>query len=199
MAKKKKTNAVELANKKRHAALLKKLTGDKPLSQREIAELDAFENPVADNPAAKVQGKVFGTQTEAAIYAGVSTRTIRNWIKEGMPLAPGKKYAAVYLDAMKANDGSAANDIKDRKNEAEAENKTLKNELLKMQIAIQTGKLIAFDEVEAGRVERIYLVKTVLLGLSRKLGPLLKDKTTREMTAIIKREVEHCVNVFAGK
>lgn len=194
----KKIDIVKTANQRRHLALLEKFKSKVDLSKSELAELSTYENQTSSNPVPEVQGQVFDTQKEAANYAGVSTRTIRNWIAEGLPMV-GKKYVAVFLDAWKKNDGSQADEIKDRKNTGEAENKELKNVILRMQIANLKGDVIPTQEVEDGRIERILLVKTVLLGLARKLPPLLKDKTTREMTAVIKEEVEHCINIFSGK
>lgn len=196
---KKALSVVEAAKQKRHIALLEKFKRGEDLEPREIIELEGYENQAIDNPAAQIQGMLFATQKQAADYAGVSTRTIRNWVKEGMPMAPGKQYAAVYLDAMKKNDGSQADVIKDRRNIGDAENKELKNLLLKMTIDERKGILISLDEVEEGRIERIQITKTVLLGLARKLPPLLKDKSTREMTVVLRKEIEHCINIFSGK
>jgi len=205
-----KINALEIAAKQRHLHLLEKIRNGKRLSKSELKELEEFETlskktkkktakKKTQTKTDKNLGRIFTTQKKAAEYLGVSVRTIRNYVKRGMPLVDGKKYSSVFLDQMKVNDGSLADEIKDRKNEAEAENKTLKNKLLTIDLEIRQGKLIPIDEVEAGRVARIQEIKTVLMGLPRKLPALMKDKNTREQTAIIKREIEHCINVFANE
>lgn len=193
-----KVDIIKTANQRRHLMLLDKFKQRKDLTQSELKELDGYENPVCNTQGMQVDGLVFNSQKEAADYAGVSTRTIRNWVKEGLPMA-GKKYVAVFLDTWKKNDGSKADEIKERKNVGEAENKELKNQLLQMQIDNLKGDVISVREVEEGRIQRIIEVKKVLQSLARKLPPLLKDKTPREMTAILKNEIEHCINVFAGK
>lgn len=143
---------------------------------------------------------VFATQKAAADYAGVTPRTIRNWVTErNMPKAENGGYLASVLDLYKNTAEGTPGDMHiDRKNMAEAENKEIKTKLLALELAVRTGKLIDAKVVEAERVARIMDVKRVLKGLPRKLPPRLKGKSTRAMTKIINEEVEHCINVFAG-
>ena len=138
-------------------------------------------------------------QKAAAAYAGVSVRTIRNWKAAGMPVAEGGGYIKGMLDFYRKNEGLQPTAERKAGLAADADYKTVRAKLLQMELDVKQGRLLAADEIEAGRVNRILAVKRALLGLGRKLAPqLAKVKDAKRIAAIINTECRDIIKSFGG-
>ncbi|MBN1377839.1 MAG: hypothetical protein JXA04_01235 [Gammaproteobacteria bacterium] len=154
---------------------------------------------MAKNTETKKTPDVFKTRREAAAYLGVSERTISNYLKndtEGVLKNAKGYYIRNSLDRFKENNG-AAGGPKTRVISAEADIKEFKYKLMQRELEIEEGRLVSREDVEKESIKKILMVKRVLLGLPRKLPPLLKNKPTRKMQDIIRAEIIHCINIFA--
>ena len=139
------------------------------------------------------------TQKEAAEYAGVDERTIRRWVKIGMPVVKGGGYFKALLDNYKKTGGKDYNEEKHKSLTAEASYKDTKAKLLDIELKIKQGKLLDAEEVEAGRIKRILAVKRLLLSLPRSLAAKVRGKPQRQAQKIINDEIEDVVRVFSGE
>ena len=138
-------------------------------------------------------------QKAAAEYAGVSVRTIRNWKSAGMPVAAGGGYIRGMLDFYRKNEGLQPTEEKKQAMSADADYKTIRAKLLQMELDVNQGKLLPFEEIERGRVNRILTVKRALLGLGRKLAPqLARIKDEKRIAAIINAECRDMIKSFGG-
>lgn len=146
--------------------------------------------------------QVLRTQREAATYASVSARTIRNWVNEGMLTAQqdGKTvFIKSQLDFFKRNAGKQQTEAKTKGQTADAKYKDAKAKLMEMQLESQQGELVRLVDVQQERITRIQVVKRALLGLPRTLPPLLEGKAAKRMQAIIRKEVLRIIAGFAGE
>ena len=145
------------------------------------------------------EGQVLTGQKAAAAYAGVSVRTIRYWKAAGMPVAEGGGYIKGMLDFYKKNEGLQPTEEKKAALSADADYKTTRARLLAMELDLKQGKLLAADEIKAGRVARILTVKRALLGLGRKLAPqLAKITDEKRIAAVINNECRNIIKGFSG-
>jgi len=192
-------DAVSIAKKQRHIALLKKVNAGQALSKKEIAELELFEHPPAAVKGDEIlHGKLFASQAAAARYADVTTKTIYNWKCAGMPMV-GDQYAAMYLDDYKTNQGSESSELQNRNKSLEGDLKELKIQRLEIDIDVIRGGLVDIEEIEAGRIARILEAKSNLRNVGAKLAPRLKGKSMRQITKIINDELDNILRTFAGK
>lgn len=191
-----------IAQKQRYMYLLNKIKNNKGLNRREIEELRAIEKPQADAGVLKddaVQAGIIKDQKKAAKYADVKDRTIRRWVKEGMPLTAEGHYIKHFLDVWKQNSGKAPTEEKNRQQKAEAEYKELKTKLLQIEFDIKAGKLIPLENIQKDRLAKIQTVKRALLGLGRKLAKNITGKIEpREIQAIIDEEIKGIIEGFAS-
>jgi phage terminase Nu1 subunit (DNA packaging protein) len=143
---------------------------------------------------------VVAGQKEAAAYAGVSVRTIRNWKAAGMPVAADGGYIKNLLDFYKNNEGKQPTEEKKQALSADADYKTVRAKLLAMELAVKQGELVSIKEIEKGRVARILAVKRALLGLGRKFAPrLVHIKDERKMAAVINEQMKEIIRRFSGQ
>jgi hypothetical protein len=148
--------------------------------------------------AAFADAEIVKTQRLAGRYAGVSPRSIRRWVKAGMPRTEAGHYIKAMLDFYKSNEGSEPTKAKVRKEEADANIKEKKDLLLQMQL---DDKQRDFDaELEKALVQRVLVVKRSLLGMGRTLAPqLAKIRDERKVQKIINDQVKAIIEGFAGK
>ena len=208
----KKTEAVdpvEIASKQRHLFLLNKIKNNKPLTAAELAELTEKEKKAKakktrEKKTASIAAEQFlTTQKAAARYVGKDERTIRRWLENGMERikqVDGKYlYIKSVLDFFQRNEGKEPDEYKEQLNKATAGHKEIKRELDEIRLNIEKKKFINAEEIQMQRLRKITEVKRVLMGLTRKLPPLLQQQSMRKMGDIIRKEIEHCINVFAGE
>ena len=148
--------------------------------------------------SALADAEIIKTQKEAAKYSGVSERTIRRWVKAGMPRTETGQYIKAMLTFFKENEGSQPTKAKARKEEASADKTEAQAKLIRMELEVEQGKLIPAADIETGRVNRILAVKRALLGLGRKLAPqLVKIKDERKVQKIINDETRSIIQAFS--
>ena len=149
--------------------------------------------------SAMADAELVKTQKEAAKYSGVSERTIRRWVKAGMPRTEAGRYIKAMLDFYKDNEGNQPTEAKAKGQLADVEYKDAKAKLMQMELEVKQGKLVPAADIEAGRVNRILAVKRALLGLGRKLAPqLAKIRDERKVQKIINAEVRDMIEAFSG-
>ena len=142
---------------------------------------------------------LIATQALAAEYAGVSVKTVYNWKTARMAMS-GRKYIPAVLDQYKVSDGSGAFDAKGRQQAADANYKEIKAKLLQMELDVKEGRLLDAEEVKAGQVRRVQVVKRVLMGIGRKYAKRFAGiKTPAKIQKIIDDEMRNIINGFAGE
>ena len=185
---KKKFDIVEIAKKKRHAFLLEKLQKSS-LTKSELDELKQLER--ADLPAG-----VVASQEDVARTFGVTNRTIRNWIQQGMPVREnddGYDLAEIYRWKIE-KDGESETNPKHHWETHYRQYKALKAEI---DYRKALGELITKEEVDQGRVQRILTVKKALLGLPARLAPQVVNLEIKKAEEIIRIRIEEIINDFA--
>jgi hypothetical protein len=148
--------------------------------------------------AAFADAEIVKTQRLAGRYARVSPRSIRRWVKAGMPRTEAGHYIKAMLDFYKTNEGSEPTKAKVRKEEADANIREKKDKLLQMELE---EKQRDFDaELEKALVQRVIVVKRSLLGMGRTLAPqLAKIRDERKVQKIINDVVRDIIENFAGQ
>jgi hypothetical protein len=203
-------DAVEIAQKQRHLYLLNQVKNGRHLSQRELEELKKLEDKskakkkkkakAKSKAAASADAEIIKTQKKAAKYAGVSMRTIRRWVKNGMPRTSDGHYFKKMLDFYADNEGNQPSEAKKKIQTADADYKDSKAKLMQIELEERQGELVPLDEIEAGRIQRIMTVKRAFMGMGRTLAPqLAKIKDERRIQKIINDQVRAIIDNFAGK
>jgi hypothetical protein len=191
-------DVVEISKKKRHVYLLEKLQQKKTLTAAETKELEKYEMAQKNKDTEKTP-ETFKTRRAAAAYLKVSERTISNYLNNDPDEILKNKqghFIRRSLDLFKRNNGTATGP-KHRGLAADADIKETKNELIRMDLAARKGKLVLREEVEKASIAKIIMVKRILLNMSKRLPPLLKGKSQRKIQEIIRKEVNHTINIFA--
>lgn len=184
---KKKFDVVEIAKKKRHAFLLEKLQKSS-LTKSELDELKQLER--ADLPAGVVEA-----QEDVARTFGVTDRTIRNWIQQGMPVREGGGYdlAEIYRWKLEKDGEGEGN----QKHHWETHYRQYKALLAEIDYRKALGELVTKDEVEQGRVQRVMTIKKALLGLPARLAPQVVNLEVKKAEEIIRLRIEEIISDFS--
>jgi len=138
------------------------------------------------------------TQQEFSDLVGVTTRTIRTKIYEGMPSLGRKGIPFVEAfnwwmrNILGEGEGESLTDLKIEKFKIE-------NELKRLQLLLQKGELIPRSEILQLFLERIATVKSGLLSLHRTLVPAISGKDEREVSVIVKRAVINLLNRYSSR
>ncbi len=159
------------------------------------ARLEAMQ--AAQEPPEAAPADTVPTANELAAALGVTTRTIRNWRRLGMPThADGYSVGDVraWRDNLDAPGGHAPN-LKAQLLQANTEYRAAKARLAEMELAVQRGELVPRSEIEALTVAKIHAAKRILLVIPRKLAHVLDPETTQ----LLQREIEDALNRLAGK
>lgn len=192
-----KPNIVEMARKRRRIHLVEKLATGKTqtpsLTKSEIKELEAFEIPPGSPTVVDSQDKV-------AKILGVSDRTVRHWIKEGMPVTPQNKYDLIEIrswrllrDKRKKSSGQK----KDNAEFWETKYREYKAKLAEIALKQKMGQLIPKAQVEAQLVQVSLAIKRSLLALPRSVAPQLVGLETREIETILSGRVKEAISLIA--
>ena len=186
---KKKFDVVEIAKKKRHAYLLEKLQKSS-LTKSELEELKQLEH--TELPAGVVE-----SQKDVAKTFGVSVRTIRNWVKNGMPARKDGGYDLSEIYRWKLEKDGETGDEGKQKHHWEIHYRQYKALLAEIDYRKALGELVTREEVEEGRIQRILTVKKALLGLPARLAPQVVNLDIKKAEEIIKIRIEEIINDFA--
>jgi phage terminase Nu1 subunit (DNA packaging protein) len=137
------------------------------------------------------------TQVEAARFAGVDTRTIRRWKGNGMPVTPQGWYIRQVLQYFRDNEGRQLSKARQRGDEADAEYKEKRVELIKHELGEREKEINAIWE--RAILLKIAAVKRALLGHPRKMAPILEDKKRQEIQKLLDVEVRYMIGIFSGQ
>jgi phage terminase Nu1 subunit (DNA packaging protein) len=173
--------------------------------------LSAHERKRLDDSLAKyraqqsgVGSRIVASQKEVAEYLGKGVRTIAYWKAKGMPVNPDGTYDLDSIDAWM--DARVRKGIGQPHGEApesgdkrgwEAIYKEMKARIAELDLQERQGQLISLEEVRSQWVSRIIEVKTALLGLPRKLPPLLAGKEKRDIEAVLEAELRYILERFS--
>lgn len=186
---KKKFDVVEIAKKKRHAYLLEKLQKSS-LTKSELEELKQLEH--TELPAGVVE-----SQKDVAKTFGVSVRTIRNWVKSGMPARKEGGYDLSEVYRWKLEKEGESGEQGNQKHHWEIHYRQYKALLAEIEYRKALGELVTREEVEEGRVQRILTVKKALLGLPARLAPQVVNLDIKKAEEIIRIRIEEIINDFS--
>ena len=155
----------------------------------------------ADTEAALLDRIICRGRAGAAEFAGVTTRTISNWQRDGMVTYRDGE-TVIYLKALLAERKEGRGhelsaDIK-REQTVTVDYKEAKARLMQLELEIRRGEWLRKEHIQRGRIERIGAVKRGLLNLARKLPALLEGRSRKQMQQTIRKEMVHLINVYAG-
>ncbi|MBN2120689.1 MAG: hypothetical protein JW734_06510 [Candidatus Omnitrophica bacterium] len=187
-------NLVELAKKKRQIWLLDKLQKGKPLSASELKELERLEG-------GELQPGTLRTQEEVGQALHVSARTVRNWVKEGLPKTPEGYYSLLEILAWQAvkDKKGAAGDEKE-KQFWEIEYRKYKAKLAELELKKAYGLVLDKEEVEKGQVARILAVKQTMFAVPRTAAPVIAPMDNpREIEAYLRGLMRYICEQFASR
>jgi len=210
-------SAGRLAKAKLYRLLLGKIAANQELTTTELREfrrLDEEMGGAADPSPEEISSgtRILATMKDTATHYQKSDRTVRRWVKEGMPIEPGGRYDLDKIDAwllrkrggrklapIASDDsqGPAAEEDQD-KHYWDKENKRLQAAERELKLQVRQGQLI--EKAEMGRefVARIHAVKQGLLSLARSLPPdLIHCQNERQMADVIERAVKALLNSYA--
>lgn len=202
--KNKKLDSIALAKQQRYVYLLNKIKDNQVLTKQELEELQELESDPKEKEKKKIIKRDFlseliiKTQKEAALYAGCDERTIRRWVRNGMPVTKNGFYLKHILDHYKKTGGKDYNTEQHRQLKAGADIKEIKAKLLDFELKIKTKELLSAKEVEEGRIKRIHAVKRLLTALPRKMASKLAGKKTRQIQKKLNEEIDYILRTFSG-
>ncbi|MFA5324335.1 MAG: hypothetical protein WC373_16790 [Smithella sp.] len=186
---------LEMAKKRRHIFLLEKLargkSGSPTLSKGELQELAKFE-ATPGSPA------IVDSQEKVAKAFNVSDRTVRHWVKDGMPLANNGQYDLTEIQAWRfVKKHPEKKDGKGSSEKWEARFREMKAKLAELEYQKKLGALIPREDVEKQSVQRIIAVKRAFLGLPRAMAPQLVGLEAREVEGVLAKRINEIINDFA--
>jgi len=183
--------------------LERKLLAGKTLTAAERQALDGYRQRFGIMTGAALPEGIVKTQREVAERFGKHVQTIKNWCKEDMPRNPDSydleaiKAWAISKEYIKPDpeeshepvpvvDGLGA-PVANSKAYYELEVKKEQAEKLRLANEERRGELIPKEDVEAGRVARITVVKSAMLSAPRTWAPRFVGlNTAREAEALLK-------------
>ena len=154
---------------------------------------------------------IVGQKALAEIF-GVSERTVRNWIRAGLPRLSKRRFDRLQVQTWLARrDGQAVSrpapgpdpcqpflPVERGKEFEDSRMKRARADLLELDLKVRRGELVPRAEVQQMFVARIMAVKQGLLSLPRALPPqLMVCQTEREMEPVIFKAVHDLLEGFA--
>lgn len=181
------------------------------LSGPELRRRKELEEALVIDEDPQLPDGVVRSAREVGEFFGRSLRTVRYWASKGMPRrADGYDLAAIGLWAMDLGlidkvPPLKGSDVIDPANPVVVSEKTLwETEYRKIQAQLKQieldkahGRLIAIEEVEAGRLARIMAVKREMLAVPRTLAPQLIGLEAREIEAMLTEKMRDICRRFA--
>lgn len=190
-------NLVELAKKKRHIALVEKLTRG-ALSSKELKELEEFEKEIRKDTDDIIDGTV--DLPTISVYLEKSPRMVRRYIKQGLPVirdSKGEIFRFKVAEVFKwyygmqglSDDGKEYWDNEYRKNRAK---------LSELELKQREGELIPFSEHASKIKNQIRGIKAGFLRLPKYIAPKLYQQEPKIICEILDEELRYVINQFAG-
>lgn len=192
MAETKKVEFSKMAKKKRFIYLLNKLQKGEKLNPSEIKELERAEKE-PNSPG------IVELLEEVAKGFGVGHRTVQRWKKDGMPVNPEGTYNLVHIQRWRNDKNSK---ITGKKDKAYYERERLRIKVKKEMIELQKiqGSLVPMEEVKKGRIDRILMVKRIMMALPKDVaGILAMMNEPRDIEVYLTDKMIEICNIFAGE
>jgi len=183
-----KSTPVELARKRRHLALMNKVAGGVTLSPVEMRELEIYESE-------RLPDGVVRTQAELARELGITTRTVKNWVRDGCPKTDDGNFNVEAVRTWRDDRGD--DDLDEEARAADVTWKRLRAARAKLEYDEAAGKLVPRDEVERSRVERVLAVKEQLLALPTRIASRLAGLDPRRVEVVLTEELRRVIEEFA--
>ena len=193
-----KPNLIEMAKKRRHLHLVEKLARGKSstptLSRTEINELKKYEG----------DSNSFGTvdtQEKVAKIFGVSTRTVQNWVRDGMPITSQGDYDLIEIRAWKIL-RNQKHRKKDKKNAIDWEERyrEYKARLAEIILKKALGELIPLETIEKELIQIFTAIRQNLLALPNQLAPQLIGLDIRQVSILLTSRIQETIsNIADGK
>lgn len=141
---------------------------------------------------------IIKTQEDLAKALKTTTRTIRRYVRDGMPRTKLGYYdlAEIQKWCLEKNKGDSKPDKKNA-NEWDVEYRKTKALLADLQYREAIGELLPKEEVEKGRVARVLAIKRAFLALPRAVAPQLVGLEPREIEAFLMERVRDMITRFA--
>ena len=184
-----KPNLLEIAQKQREVKMLEKIQKGIPLTQAEMKELAKYQN-------GEVSPGIVQSQEQVAKVFEVTSRTVANWVKDGMPITKDGFYDLVEIQSWRFHRHNSRGS-KDKDIDWDAKYREYKARLEESKFKAMIGELVPMREVEAGLIEISIAIKRALLSLPRTVAPRLTGLEPREIETIIRERVEEIINLFA--
>ena len=194
---------IEVATRARHLHLLQKLQAGRTLTAvetRELAKLEKTKQRKAKNKkntATLAAEQIIKTQKKAAAYANTTVRTIRRWLREGMPVTEEGHYIRGMLDIYRLNKGREQTETKIKGESADADYKHAKAKLIGMELQLKTGELVRKADYDRRDVSRIRVIKRGINAMCRKIVAGVPVRYRRSVQKIAEREARHLIEGFA--
>jgi len=182
-----KPNLLEIAKKQREVKLIEKMQKGMALTPSEMKELAKYQD------GGSLPG-VLSTQDQVAQVFRVSTRTVANWAKDGMPVTKEGHYDILEIQTWKFNKGRKSTGKND---DWDATYREYKAKVEQIKFKTMIAELISMREVEDGLVQVSIAIKRALLSLPRMVAPRLVGLEVREIENILRERVEEIINIFA--
>ena len=184
-----KPNLIEIAKKQREVKLIEKMQKGIPLSQSEMKELAKYQD------GGSLPG-ILDSQDQVAKVFRVTSRTVANWVKDGMPVTKEGRYDIVEIQTWRFHKKNKKR-TGDEDDDWDAKYREYKAKLEQIKFKTTIGELIPMREVEAGLIQISIAIKRALLALPRSVAPRLVGLESREIENILRERVEEIINLFA--
>lgn len=186
---------ISIAQKNRHLFLLERVKSGN-ISKSQIKELKNLES--ATDSEFNKNISTAHTQEAVARSLGVSTRTVQYWARDGMPVNSDGTYDILKIQEwrMKKQGHGKKSDLS-KKDQADLRFRTAKANLAEMDYKKKMGQLLDKDDVEAGRVERVIVLKKKLLDMPRQLAPQLVGQEIVKIEEILNLRIREAIEEFS--
>lgn len=189
--KKQQPNLIEMAKKRRHIYLLEKLQKGPTLSKSEILELSKYESD-PNTPS------VVDSQEKVAKLSGVSTRTVQNWVKDGMPVTSQGLYDLFEIRAWR--------EIKKQKNRKkhvtgidwEQRYREYKARLAEIELKKALDEYVSAEIARKEIFANIIVVRQRFLSLPTQIAPQLVGLNERAISNLLKTRIKEVLNELAN-
>ena len=185
----KKPDVVEMAQKKRHINILKKIKDpDEVPTKSEVAELAKLESKNSPEEG------IVDTHEQVARAFGVSVRTVSNWVRDQMPVRGDGKYSIADIQAWRFKK-SLKHPTEESKPGENWEEQYRKFKALEAEIKYKKVRGEVFDrvDIEKGLVQLFTALKTLLLGIPKGVAPQLQGLDARQIQAILDTRIRQII------
>lgn len=193
------SDILQMAEKKRHIYLLERMHKGKTLTKKELQELREFESKGKKPTEVKQSNpNIVSSPQKLAKALQCTTRTVRNWIGEGMPVRADKTFDIEAVRSWR-NDRDNRRKTPTEEEKINIEIKKQQLQKLKDESSARTGELISRAEVDKKNAAKVLAVKQQLLAMPRALAKALEHLEARQIEAILKDKINDAIRKFSGQ